>query len=142
MDDIDDALVGLPRSSGVAPQQLDAAVRARAADVRNLLFRGSLAQAISTAIHDPPFGEDPQPIKDMNTGVVMEALSAAKAADMAQVVKQLSQPELDTLMKFIYRGMASPELYNSAVLLAWHEKVVEAAGLACIVRVLTDRQPL
>eukprot|EP00842_Homolaphlyctis_polyrhiza_P000650 jgi/Hompol1/1586/HPOL_005650-RA len=70
----------------------------------------------------------------------MDAISAARPTDIAGVVKDLSRAQLDTLMKYLYRGMASPEVFNSAVLLSWHEKVFELGGLGSIVRVLTDRQ--
>ncbi len=48
-----------------------------------------------------------------------------------------------------YAGMATPiqrqgESSGSAmsVLLSWHEKVVEVAGLGSIGRVMTDRRPM
>ncbi|KAF2665037.1 Arp2/3 complex 16 kDa subunit ARPC5 [Microthyrium microscopicum] len=74
---------------------------------------------------------------------------------------------LDVLMKYICRGMAQHSSPGSAVsspqatgfsqmgsrnlgggegsgqmsvLLSWHEKVVEVAGLGCIMRVMTDRR--
>jgi actin related protein 2/3 complex subunit 5 len=53
----------------------------------------------------------------------MDALSAAKTSDIPNIVKTLNTAQLDVLMKFIYRGMGSPELYNPSILLAWHEKV-------------------
>jgi actin related protein 2/3 complex subunit 5 len=34
--------------------------------------------------------------------------------------------------------MGHPSLYNSAILLTWHEKILEIAGVGGIVRVLTD----
>lgn len=74
----------------------------------------------------------------------------------------------DCLMKYIYKGMAqatppsgskgmSPQStgfsqiqgrvgaaegsgHAMSVLLSWHEKLVEIAGLGCIVRVMTDRR--
>ncbi|KAI8619673.1 actin-related protein 2/3 complex subunit 5 [Chytriomyces sp. MP71] len=69
----------------------------------------------------------------------MEALAGPRPADIPAVVKQLPHFQLDILMKFVYRGMAFPELYNSSVLLTWHEKVTEVTGLGSIVRVMSDR---
>lgn len=57
----------------------------------------------------------------------MEALAAVRSSDIPNLVKGLPSRQVDTLMKYIYRGMASPELYNSAILLAWHEKVSSKA---------------
>lgn len=54
----------------------------------------------------------------------MDVLNSVKATDILSLIKMLSPEQQDILMKYIYRGMASPELYNSAVLLNWHEKVI------------------
>jgi actin related protein 2/3 complex subunit 5 len=54
---------------------------------------------------------------------VMDALLATKGADIPGIVKQLNSDQIDTLMKYVYRGMAVPEQYSSASLLQWHEKV-------------------
>jgi len=51
----------------------------------------------------------------------MEVLNSTKAT--TDFVKSLTIEQQDVLMKYIYRGMASPDLYNSAGLLNWHEKV-------------------
>lgn len=53
----------------------------------------------------------------------MEALQAAKVTDMQQIVKSMGVDQVDILMKYIYRGLASPEQFNSGILLQWHEKV-------------------
>ena len=39
------------------------------------------------------------------------------------MVKGLTTEEQDHFMAYIYKGLAHPEAGNSAVLLAWHEKV-------------------
>lgn len=53
----------------------------------------------------------------------MEVLNSIKVNEVAQLVKDLGPEEQDVLMKYLYAGMASPEQFNSGVLLAWHEKV-------------------
>lgn len=58
----------------------------------------------------------------------MEVLNSTKAT--VDIVKSLSKEQQDILMKYVYRGMASPDLCNSAVLLNWHEKV---SNLVCTV---------
>ncbi|KAJ3021081.1 Actin- protein 2/3 complex subunit 5-like protein [Thoreauomyces humboldtii] len=120
--------------------QTESDVASREGDVRNLLSRGDTRGAIVRALEDPPAGREVQALKDRNTGTVMTALATAKSTDIVPIVKDLSTQQLDILMKYVYRGMASPEIYNSAVLLAWHEKVVEVGGMGSIVRVLTDRK--
>jgi actin related protein 2/3 complex subunit 5 len=53
----------------------------------------------------------------------MDALAAAKSTEISAIAKGLSQAQLDTLTKYIYKGMASPEKFNPAVLLNWHAAV-------------------
>ena len=62
---------------------------------------------------------------------------------MSNLVKQLSETEQDTLMKYLYAGMAAPDSAEGngcAILLNWHEKLTEVAGLGCIVRAMTDHR--
>ncbi|KAJ3186531.1 hypothetical protein HDU85_007351 [Gaertneriomyces sp. JEL0708] len=120
--------------------QIQAAVTTRAAEVRSALSRSDVNGAIQRALEDPPAGRVTQNIKDQNADTVMEAIAAARSTDIPNILKGLNPQQLDTLIKYIYRGMASPEQYNSAVLLAWHEKATEIGGLGSIVRVLTDRR--
>ncbi|KAI8592652.1 ARP2/3 complex 16 kDa subunit (p16-Arc)-domain-containing protein, partial [Geranomyces variabilis] len=85
--------------------------------------RGDTPAAVIKALENPPAGREVTAVKDKNTATVMSALAAARSTDILSIVKSLDSKQTDVLMKYIYRGMASPELYNSAVLLAWHEKV-------------------
>ncbi|KAJ3331035.1 hypothetical protein HDU76_004261 [Blyttiomyces sp. JEL0837] len=118
----DDEVAIVPQTQR-SEYELDSMVNARTSEVRNLLSRGALSQAIAKALEDPPVGRDPQSVKDKNTATVMEALAAVKAADVPTIVKQLNSSQLDLLMKFVYRGMSSPEVFNSGTLLLWHEKL-------------------
>ncbi|KAJ3299795.1 hypothetical protein HK104_006924 [Borealophlyctis nickersoniae] len=102
--------------------QVEAAVDARSNEVRALLSRGDVTGAVAKALESPPAGAHVQSVKDKNTATVMEALLAAKSTDITNVVKSLPPSCVDTLMKYIYRGMELPEVYNSTVLLTWHEK--------------------
>ncbi|KAJ1548280.1 hypothetical protein HK096_003229 [Nowakowskiella sp. JEL0078] len=132
----------LDASDSRSYEELEALLNARTADVRNKLSMGNVAAAVLRSIEDPPFGRDFQDLKDRNAQAVIEALQAAKLSDIPSIVKSLSSEQSDILMKFVYRGMASPDQFNSAILLIWHEKykIFEEAGLGSIVRVLTDRQ--
>ncbi len=76
----------------------------------------------------------------MNTQIVMEAIQSTKTADIQSILQQLNDAQVDTLAKYIYKGMSMPETFNPAQLLAWHEKTVELGGVGCIVRVLTDKK--
>jgi actin related protein 2/3 complex subunit 5 len=89
-------------------------------------------------IHHTAYTQLKQRIK--NTTIVMEVLNSIKASDIPSLVESLDAEQQDVLMKYIYRGMSLPGSYNSGVLLNWHEKLTEVAGLGSIVRVFTDRK--
>ncbi|KAJ3124710.1 hypothetical protein HK098_000906 [Nowakowskiella sp. JEL0407] len=103
-------------------------------------FQGNLGNAVVKAIQDPPFGRNVQDLKERNLQMVIETLQSTRSSDIPSIIKTLDAEQLDLLMKFIYNGMAKPEQFNSGVLLGWHEKIVEVAGIGSIVRVLTDRR--
>ncbi len=72
----------------------------------------------------------PRSFKDKYTKLIVETLCNIRLLDLLPVLKTLATGStsddaqlLDTCLKYVYRGMASPELYNSASLLAIHEKV-------------------
>jgi actin related protein 2/3 complex, subunit 5 len=50
---------------------------------------------------------------------VFQVLSAVKSNEIPNLIDNLEPVELDTLMKYLYRGMSNPEEFNAAVLLAW-----------------------
>lgn len=54
---------------------------------------------------------------------LLDIINITKSSDILAIVKSLSLDEQDLLMKYIYKGLASPDLGASAVLLGWHEKV-------------------
>lgn len=96
----------------------------------------------------------------MNLQTVVSILNSTKATEIPNIVRALSPDAQDTLMKYLYKGMALPGWgdVSGSVLLGWHEKVrcvtsskhgriltlrlqlTEAAGTGCIVRAMTDRR--
>lgn len=54
---------------------------------------------------------------------LLDIINITKSSDIPAIVKALSLDEQDMLMKYIYKGLASPDLGASAILLGWHEKV-------------------
>lgn len=76
----------------------------------------------------------------MALNMVMRVLMSIKASQMEEAVNSLDRELQDILMKYIYRGFETPSEGSSGHLLAWHEKVNAAAGVGCIVRVLTDKK--
>ncbi|KFY41421.1 hypothetical protein V494_03012 [Pseudogymnoascus sp. VKM F-4513 (FW-928)] len=90
--------------------------------------------------------------QDAQLQIVIEVLQSIKAADMTPLLRSVYGSDggpdvLDSLMKYLYAGMAAPTQRQGessgaamSVLLSWHEKVVEVAGLGCVGRVMTDRR--
>ncbi|KAJ3305007.1 hypothetical protein HDV03_002089 [Kappamyces sp. JEL0829] len=127
----------------VAPDVLENVARQRMESAKQALSRGDIGLSIKTLCQNDPLVASPDPgleaIKTAFLGVLFACLSQAKSNDIPAVVGALSVPEMDVLMRYLYKAMASPASYTPSVLLAWHEKVVEAAGVGCIARSLTAR---
>lgn len=70
-------------------------------------------------------------MKNLNLQTLLSILGSTKATEIPGIVKSLSQDAQDTLMKYLYKGMAMPGWgdVSGSVLLGWHEKVRES----CIV---------
>jgi actin related protein 2/3 complex subunit 5 len=60
---------------------------------------------------------------------VIDVLNAIKSTDISEHLTSLDWEAQDTLMKYLYKGMEQPALYNTGVLLNWHEKVSDIASL-------------
>lgn len=63
-----------------------------------------------------------------------------KSSQIDDVIQRLDVEQVDTLMKYIYKGFESPTEGSSAHLLVWHEKAFAVGGTGSIVRVLTDNK--
>lgn len=107
------------------PARYDRSVRLKEANAN--IARGDSAAALtaSLATSEP-------------TGT-LSVLGTVKLAEIPGILKSLQDQELDALMRAIYKGLANPVENNCAVLLSWHEKVVELGGEGVIVRALCHR---
>merc|ERR1712093_122903 len=124
-----------PRS----PTDALAQAKSKNSDVRGALQRNDIAGALRLALENPPYGEALQEARSQTLAVVLSILNSTKANDIAPAIKSLDPAAQDSLMKYIYKGMASVEEgANCSVLLNWHEKLTEAAGVGCIVRTMSD----
>jgi len=114
----------------------------RQAAVRSSLARSDVVGALSTILENPPYGPHVEQAKELTLQTLLTILNTTKATDIPTVVKSLSQDAQDTLMKYLYKGMAMPGWgdISGSVLLGWHEKLTEVAGTGCIVRTMTDRK--
>ncbi|KAK7521050.1 actin-related protein 2/3 complex subunit 5 [Phyllosticta citricarpa] len=147
-------------------------VQTVAGQVRQLLRGGDSEGALRGALENAPYGADQQG-KDIHSATVIEVLQSIRQSEMSPILSRIYQSEggsevLDTLMKYLYKGMASGPPSGSkqnltpqptgfsqvsgrnfgggdggqsmSVLLSWHEKTVEIAGLGSIARVMADRR--
>ncbi|EJD05246.1 actin-related protein ARPC5 [Fomitiporia mediterranea MF3/22] len=124
------------------PAQVLADTRAKAATVRSALARGDVAGALNIVLEGAPYGPNVEEAKNTNLQTLLSILGSTKATEIPGILKSLPQDSQDTLMKYLYKGMAMPGWgdVSGSVLLGWHEKLTEIAGAGCIVRVMTDRR--
>ncbi|KAI0798197.1 arp2/3 complex subunit [Abortiporus biennis] len=124
------------------PSQVLNDTKAKSAAVRSALSKGDTVGALSTVLDQAPYGPNVEEAKNLNLQTLVSILNTTKATEIPGIVKALSTDAQDTLMKYLYKGMALPGWgdVSGSVLLGWHEKLTEAAGVGCIVRAMTDRR--
>ena len=129
-DEIDDATLDAGRRANID---------ARDGEVDRALASSNFAMAVHKALENPPLGTKDQEVKEMNTAVVSKALLAVNQdTEIKNIVKDLPDELIDTLMKYVYKGLSTPE--NAPNFLKWHGYIVTRAGVGCIVRSMTDRK--
>ncbi|KAH7106799.1 actin-related protein ARPC5 [Auriculariales sp. MPI-PUGE-AT-0066] len=123
-------------------EQVLADAKSRQATVRSSLSKGDLLGALTTVLESAPYGPNVEEAKTLTLQSLLLILNSTKATDIPNLVKSLPSESHDTLMKYLYKGMAVPGAgdVSGSVLLAWHEKLTDVAGTGCIVRVMTDRR--
>lgn len=111
----------------------------RAGQVKQLLMSSKCSEALTLALTDPPIGHLDVSVKEENYQTVMSVLKAFRTTDIDSAISSLSPPEVDVLMKYLYKGFScNPD--KAASLLLWHEQAVKKGGLGSIVRVMVDRR--
>ncbi|PFH47442.1 hypothetical protein AMATHDRAFT_152042 [Amanita thiersii Skay4041] len=124
------------------PGQVLNEAKQKQSGVRALLARNDVAGALKTVLEGAPFGPGADEAKSITLQTLLTILNSTKSTDISGAIKQLTQDDHDTLMKYLYKGMAMPGWgdISGSVLLGWHEKLTEIAGTGCIVRTMTDRR--
>jgi len=110
--------------------------------VRGLLAKNDIPGALTIILDNAPYGANAEEAKIITLQSLLTILNTTKSTEITGVVKSLSQDTQDTLMKYLYKGMAMPGWgdISGSVLLGWHEKLTEVVGVGCIVRTMTDRR--
>jgi actin related protein 2/3 complex subunit 5 len=124
------------------PTQVLNEAKQKQAAVRSSLARSDIAGALRSVLQDAPYGLGADEAKNVTLQTLLSILNSSKSTEISGAIKQLSQDDQDTLMKYLYKGMAMPGWgdISGSVLLGWHEKLTEIAGTGCIVRTMTDRR--
>ncbi|KAG6889915.1 hypothetical protein C0992_003619 [Termitomyces sp. T32_za158] len=106
------------------PSQILEEAKQRQATVRTSLARNDIVGALSTILENAPYGPNVDQAKDITLQTLLTILNTTKSTDIPAVIKSLSQDAQDTLMKYLYKGMAMPGWgdISGSVLLGWHEK--------------------
>jgi actin related protein 2/3 complex subunit 5 len=109
-------------------------------------IRSDVAGALAIALSDPPYGNGLEEarasiysitsewveichanlrcVQSTTLATVLSILNTTRSTDIAKTVAALDPASQDTLMKYLYKGMAAVEEGgNCSVLLNWHEKV-------------------
>ncbi|KAG8713102.1 hypothetical protein FRC08_013679 [Ceratobasidium sp. 394] len=114
-----------------------AETKAKVGQVRTVLSKGDTQSALSLILTDPPYGVEAEEAKALTTSSVLLVLASTKSTDIPNTLRSLAPEQQDTLMKYLYKGMAMQNdgnvEVNSSVLLAWHEKVRVWGGVLCAV---------
>jgi len=116
--------------------------KAKNAQVRTSLSRGDIPGALNAVLSQSPYGSNVDEAKSITLNTVLLILNSTKATEIPNILRTLDADQHDTLMKYLYQGMRARGLAdaNGSVLLSWHEKLTEIAGIGCIVRVMADRR--
>jgi len=110
--------------------------------VRSFLARNDISGALTTILENAPYGPGVDEAKLITLQTLLTILNTTKSTEISGVIKGLQLDTQDTLMKYLYKGMGLPGWgdISGSVLLGWHEKLTEVAGVGCIVRAMTDRR--
>ncbi|KAF9040098.1 actin-related protein ARPC5 [Panaeolus papilionaceus] len=116
--------------------------RQRQGAVRSLLAKNDISGALTVILENAPYGPNVEDAKNLTLQTLLTILNTTKSTDITNIIKTLSPDTQDTLMKYLYKGMGMPGWgdISGSVLLGWHEKLTEVAGVGSIVRTMTDRR--
>ncbi|GAM20260.1 hypothetical protein SAMD00019534_034350 [Acytostelium subglobosum LB1] len=139
MSNYDEENIEEKTTGGKSDAEYKADIQARQTEISKLMNQGKPTDALPIALQDPPIHTKTQAIKDQNATAVIGVLSAIKEKDVDGCVNQLDDDQLDILMKYIYRGLATGD-NNSAIFFKWYEATLKKSGMGCVVRAISERK--
>mmetsp|Transcript_20009 Transcript_20009/g.29969 ORF Transcript_20009/g.29969 Transcript_20009/m.29969 type:complete len:121 (+) Transcript_20009:20-382(+) len=102
---------------------------------------GDYTGALREAIENPVSTKD-QKVKDAAAKIVCQAM--AGVGSIPKFVENSDDDELDTLMKYCYKGMDIYRHVNKgkacSKFLKWHEELVKKCGTGVIMRAFVDKK--
>lgn len=115
-----------------------------ALQIRQTLSKGQFLAALQAALDSPPYVAE-EATKDLHAETVFEVLASIKnnhnIGEFSKFVSQLTSDEQDTLVKYIYKIMATPYgAKQGGLMLTWFEKTVDVTGMGPVVRHFSDRR--
>ncbi|KAM9988278.1 hypothetical protein ACTFIZ_003648 [Dictyostelium cf. discoideum] len=124
--------------AGKSDAEYKADIANREKEVTKALNAGKPQDALNVALADPPVYTKTGAIKDQNATIVLNLLGSFKDKDVETSVETLNDDQLDILMKYVYRGLATGE--NSPIFFKWHECVLKKGGAGTIIRVISEKK--
>ena len=125
-------------STGDMDAEFESIVAQNESTANQALNAGRGSTVIGTVLANSIVGCKNPSIKDRNAEVMMRLLTCVKESGVKAIVDTLNEDQIDVLMKYVYRLLATGE--NSNILLKWHECAFEKGGLGCIVRAICERR--
>uniref|UniRef100_A0A0N4ZV58 Actin-related protein 2/3 complex subunit 5 n=1 Tax=Parastrongyloides trichosuri TaxID=131310 RepID=A0A0N4ZV58_PARTI len=111
--------------------------------VQQLLSSGKNTEALKAALSNAPLNVKDMSITERAVKTVVKALTNHRNAEIGDSITELSDDEIDILMKYIYKGMEiMPDGSVCNSLLSWHSHAFNRCGYGGIMRVLSDRTRL
>jgi actin related protein 2/3 complex subunit 5 len=118
--------------------ELLSALATRESSVDGLLRSKRMADALQTSLSDPPVASKSADVKKKYAMLVLKVIAAVDDKQIDDVLSPLDLDTCDILMKYVYKGLESPD--QSTQLLKWHAKLLDKVGLGAVVRVMADRK--
>ncbi|CAH8280884.1 unnamed protein product [Arabidopsis lyrata] len=116
--------------------EIMARIETKSQKIESLLKHYKHVEALKTALDGSPLTTYDERCKSANWIVVHRAIMAIK--DIDGMLNSLAAEYYDILMKYLYRGLSTGNEPTCEQCLIIHEKLIERAGLGCILRCLSD----